>query len=168
MTRTFYLPKWRDFLGLKVVTYPQVFYQLTIREGPHRNYKHHSWRVGVPSLHIQAQHIWKQIADSIGNSEFKVVYENCREIWATHPNVPITRVDKWLPLPSGACLARPKSATLALKLFSRSILEALKSLCITEGCESSWRYASPLAASSAIFILVSQSRGQFNPRGPEA
>jgi len=38
---------------------------------------------------------------------------------------------------------------------------------ITQGCASSWRYANPLAASSAILILVSQSKGQLAPTAPE-
>lgn len=161
----------RDSPGPRVVTYLQAFFQSATPVRQLHSYIHHSLLEDDQSWHILEQHTWKsnciQFTFTCQFNINKKLLQLCPESVLSYPNVPITRVDRCVWRPSGASLARPKSETLAWKLFSSKILDALKSRWMTQGCESSCKYASPLAASRAIFILDSQSKAQFNPRGPE-
>lgn len=86
----------------------------------------------------------------------------------SYPKVPMTRVDMCLLSSSMAVRAKPKSDTFGVKSSSSKILLALKSLCITRGLESSCRYASPLAAPSAIFMRCTQLSGALSLSIPDS
>ena len=60
-----------------------------------------------------------------------------------YPAVPLTSRETLLSPSWGAYFEKPKSATLAHMLWSRSILLDFTSLCITERPGNVWRYAKP-------------------------
>lgn len=69
-------------------------------------------------------------------------------------NVPATRVVICETFLENS-LDKPKSAIFGVKLWSRTMLLALISLCTTWGFTSSWRYESPFAIPFEISLLSS-------------
>jgi len=68
-------------------------------------------------------------------------------------------VDTCVLSPVGPSFASPKSESFGLKFSSNNTFDALKSRYITGGSADSCKYSRPLAAPSAILILVFQSNG---------